>query len=118
MFHLKPTTGEPSATLFPLSLSSLELSDTQVYESGIRAPFGTAAHFCEEVVLNLPLSPFLPPSLSLSRFLSLAPSQCVSPAGGGMLGQSLEPGRLARRIARRARPGLLLLPYYSRPRNE
>ena len=33
-------------------LSSLELSDTQVYEPYIRALLGTAAHFCKVVVLN------------------------------------------------------------------
>jgi len=36
-----------------LSLSSLELSDTKVYEPYIRAHRGTAAHFCEAVVLKL-----------------------------------------------------------------
>ena len=36
-----------------LLLSSLELSDTNVYEPYIRARLGTAAHFCEGVVLNL-----------------------------------------------------------------
>jgi len=34
-------------------LSSLELSDTQVYEPLIRALLGTASHFCEVVVLKL-----------------------------------------------------------------
>ena len=36
-------------TLVPSSLllSSLELSDTEVYEPSIRARLGTAAHFCE-----------------------------------------------------------------------
>ena len=33
--------------------SSLELSDTKVYEPYIRARLGTAAHFCEVVVLKL-----------------------------------------------------------------
>ena len=32
-----------------LLLSSLELSDTKVYEPYIRARLGTAAHFCEVV---------------------------------------------------------------------
>ena len=36
-----------------LLLSSLELSDTKVYEPSIRARLGTAAHFCEVVVLKL-----------------------------------------------------------------
>ena len=34
-------------------LSSLELSYTKVYEPLIRARLGTAAHFCEVVVLKL-----------------------------------------------------------------
>ena len=39
---------------FPsLLLSSLGLSDTNVYESEIRARLGTAAHFCEVGVLKL-----------------------------------------------------------------
>jgi len=36
-----------------LLLSSLELSDTKVYEPYIRALLGTATHFCEVVVLKL-----------------------------------------------------------------
>jgi len=36
-----------------LLLSSLELSDTQVYEPYIRALLGTDSHFCEVVVLKL-----------------------------------------------------------------
>ena len=36
-----------------LLLSSLELSDTKVYEPQIRALLGTASHFCEIVVLKL-----------------------------------------------------------------
>ena len=36
-----------------LLLSSLELSDTQVYEPEMRALLGTASHFCEVVVLKL-----------------------------------------------------------------
>ena len=35
-----------------LSLLSLELSDTQVYEPWIRALLGTASHFCEVVVTH------------------------------------------------------------------
>jgi hypothetical protein len=35
-----------------LSLSSLELIDTKVYEPEVRALLGTAAHFCEVVVLK------------------------------------------------------------------
>ena len=40
-----------------LSLSSLELSDTQVYEPHIRALLGTDLHFCEVVVLQQTRTP-------------------------------------------------------------
>ena len=43
-------TDQPSAS--SLLLSSLESSDTKVYEPEIRARLGTAAHFCEVVVLK------------------------------------------------------------------
>ena len=36
-----------------LLLPSLELSDTKVFEPEIRARRGTAAHFCEAIVLFL-----------------------------------------------------------------
>ena len=36
-----------------LLLSSLELSDTKVYEPYTRTRLGTASHFCEVVVLKL-----------------------------------------------------------------
>jgi hypothetical protein len=36
-----------------LLLSSLEVSDTQVYAPEIRALLGTASHFCETFVLKL-----------------------------------------------------------------
>jgi len=36
-----------------LLLSSLELSDTTVYEPQLRARLGTTAHFCEVAVLKL-----------------------------------------------------------------
>jgi len=39
--------------LFSSFLSSLDLSDTKVYEPYIRALFGTASHFCKVVVLKL-----------------------------------------------------------------
>ena len=39
-------------TLPSALLSSLELRDTNVYEPSIRARLGTAAHFCEVVVLK------------------------------------------------------------------
>jgi len=42
------STPKPSSLL----LSSLELSDTQVYEPYIRALLGTTSHFCEVVVLE------------------------------------------------------------------
>jgi len=35
-----------------LLLSSLELSDAQMYEPSIRAILGSAAHFCEAIVLK------------------------------------------------------------------
>jgi len=40
-------------SLLSLLLSSLELSDKKVHEPCIRARLGTAAHFCEVVVLKL-----------------------------------------------------------------
>ena len=50
------------------SLSSLELSDTKVYEPQIRALLGTDSHFCEIVVLKLRrASP--PPAASTFRLL-------------------------------------------------
>jgi len=42
-----------SSSSSSLLLSSLELSDTKVYAPQIRARLGTAAHFCEVVVLKL-----------------------------------------------------------------
>ena len=49
-----------------LLLSSLELSDTTIYEPSIRALLRTAAHFCQGVVLKLstvPASPIRPISV-------------------------------------------------------
>ena len=48
----RPTTCTRSKNLpaSSLLLSSLELSDTTVYESYIRALFGTASHFCEKLL--------------------------------------------------------------------
>ena len=69
---------------FLFLLSSLELSDTKVYETQIQALPGTASHFCEAVVLNLlgrfsagpyQVDDFNPPfalSISLSFALSLS----------------------------------------------
>ena len=42
-----------SSSSSSLLLSSLELSDTQVYEPSIRALLGTASHLCEVVVPKL-----------------------------------------------------------------
>ena len=47
----------PPSLLTTLLLSSLELSDTKVYEPQIRALLGTASRFCEVVVLKVPSSP-------------------------------------------------------------
>jgi len=44
----------PSSSSSLLLLSSLKLSATKVYEPYIRARLGTAAHFCEVVVLKSP----------------------------------------------------------------
>ena len=46
-------TYSSSSSSSSLSLSSLEVSDTQVYGPGMRASLGTAAHFCQVVVLKL-----------------------------------------------------------------
>jgi len=69
----KPQTLEPKpqpppgrASSSSLLLSSLELSDTKVYEPYIRARPGTAAHFCEGVVLKLKPQPS--PGRALRRY--------------------------------------------------
>jgi hypothetical protein len=52
----KTTSEPPGPSTFSSSsllLSSLELSDAQIYEPQIRALFGTASHFCEAVVVEL-----------------------------------------------------------------
>ena len=54
--HLVPQPGRLRASVkspssSSLLLSSLELSDTQVYEPQLRARLGAASHFCEVVVL-------------------------------------------------------------------
>jgi len=56
--------GSPSQPRDPptsssVLLSSLEWSDTKVYEPEIRALLGTASHFCEVVVLKLITVPLL-----------------------------------------------------------
>ena len=56
MFKLSESPRAPGSGLLLFSsllLSSLELSDTKVYEPQIRARLGTAAHSCEEGVLKL-----------------------------------------------------------------
>ena len=50
-----PGPGTPSSS--SLLLSSLELSDTTIYEPYMRALLGTASHFCEVVVLKLRTAP-------------------------------------------------------------
>ena len=68
-----------TATFFfsSLLLSSLELSDAQVYEPFIRAPFGTASHFCRIVVLKLRTchhpSPIRTPSFLIPKPLTQTP---------------------------------------------
>jgi hypothetical protein len=57
----------------PFSLSSLELSDTKVYEPEVRAILGTALHFCE--VVEFPESTVL---CSLSRVKSFLKVQSLS----------------------------------------
>ena len=54
-FKLSPLRSEAvwTVTSSPLELSSLELSDTQIYEPYVRALLGTASYFCEIVVLEL-----------------------------------------------------------------
>ena len=49
--RVRPQPATPSSS--SLLLSSLELSDTTLYEPQIRARLGTTAHFCEVVVLRL-----------------------------------------------------------------
>ena len=65
---LRRTAGANSSLRHPSSsslvLSSLELSDTKVYEPSIRARLGTASHFCEAVVLR---SRSVPTCTTLSR---------------------------------------------------
>ena len=51
-------TDDEAASSSSSLLSSLELSDTTIYEPEIRALLGTASHFCEVVVLKLRTVPF------------------------------------------------------------
>ena len=48
----RPAVAGLSTSSFSLLLSSLELSDTKVYEPYTRALLGAASHFCEVVVLK------------------------------------------------------------------
>ena len=64
--------GAGGASFFSSLLSSLELSDTTIYEPYIRALLGTAPHFCSAIVLKLRTVP-----------LGTAPSlRIVRPTGG------------------------------------
>ena len=55
LVHASAADGRCAALPFSYSLllSSLDLSDKKVHEPKIRALLGTAAHFCEVVVLKL-----------------------------------------------------------------
>jgi len=65
-----------------LLLSSLESSDTQVYEPLIRALLGTAAHFCELVVLKvLPSRSAAVQTLRASRGPCARPWRRTAPEG-------------------------------------
>ena len=55
-----------------LLLSSLESSDTKVYEPSLRARLGTASHFCEVVVLEFSIS--WPPTDIKSSTMALIPA--------------------------------------------
>jgi len=61
-----------------LLLSSLELSDTQVYAPSIRARLGTAEHFCEVGRLNHRRTASTPPFLRILVFLVIYDSGYVS----------------------------------------
>ena len=54
----KKVRATPESSSSSLLLTSLELSDTTVYAPQIRARLGTAAHFCEVVVLKF--DPWIP----------------------------------------------------------
>ena len=56
---MNATTRRSESLLLSLQLSSLELSDTPVYEPSIRVILGTASSFCDEVVLALMTVPVL-----------------------------------------------------------
>jgi len=76
-----------SLLLSSLLLPTLELSDTNVYEPEIRARLGTAAHFCEVVVLKS-----FKPHIPNPKTLPLTPNPRVGGprgvrVGGGRRGQ-------------------------------
>ena len=62
--------GPRAALVFPPSLliSSLELSDTKVYQPEIRALLETNSHFCEVIVFELRTLPRCYPHGGLRRF--------------------------------------------------
>ena len=77
----------PTGSSSPSLLSSLELSDTKVYEPYIRARLGTAAHFCEVVVLKYRVPSACPCRSRLSKEQTLqttrsaeTPPPCAGPA--------------------------------------
>ena len=100
---------QKTSSSFSLSLSSLELSYTKVYEPQIRALLGTASHFCEVVVHRLQASiggsklldhasrlrglPLPQPSLFLTLSLSLSLPLSLSIPLPLPLPPSLEDGR-------------------------
>ena len=51
--RIQPASMDHDSSSSSVSLSSLELSDTKVYEPSIRSLLGTASHLCEAVVLEL-----------------------------------------------------------------
>ena len=100
--------------LFSLLLSSLELSDTKVYEPQIRALLGTASHFCEVIVPKLRsvagadpggagegLRPARPGRARLGTTLEPLLTRSLSLAGADLGGAG------EGRASRRARQGLL-----------
>ena len=66
-----------------LLLSSLESSDTQVSESGIRALLGTTSHFCEALVLKSRTAPKCTALTLKSASWSVAPADEGQHAGQG-----------------------------------
>ena len=72
--------GEPSASSSSsVLLSSLELSHIKVYELSKRALLGTAAHFCEEVVLKLRTACVVQETRTITCAKPKPPSRTSSP---------------------------------------